>query len=402
MAMRRLLYAVIFTFTFVLAGTLLEAQESQQQLEEKRKKIEAEIAYTNKLIAEIKTDKQTSINQLQLVESKINSRNNLLANYKLQIHALTVSIETTELSIRNLNNDLKTLKKEYAKIAWYAYQYKTSYNKLIFLFSAESLNQAYQRMRYLDQLSVFLRNQAKGISDKESEKATALAKLQQKKEELDGLLKHESNEVYLLEGERQEKEKVTTSFRGREQELRKSLKAKEKEAGNLDKRIEDIIALETKPKSTAGKPATYALTPDEQLLSNSFFANKGKLPWPLERGVVSETYGVHTHPVLKKVQTKNNGVDLATAKNSEARCIFDGMVASVTTISNTNMAVIVKHGDYFTVYSNLDEVYVKKGDQVKTNQLLGQVHTNLKGETELHFEVRKGVIPQNPVYWISH
>ena len=117
MAMRRLLYAVIFTFNFVLSGTLLEAQESQQQLEEKRKKIEAEIAYTNKLIAEIKTNKQTSINQLQLVESKINSRNNLLANYKLQIHALTVSIETTELSIRNLNNDLKTLKKEYAKIA---------------------------------------------------------------------------------------------------------------------------------------------------------------------------------------------------------------------------------------------------------------------------------------------
>ena len=402
MAMRRLLYAVIFTFNFVLSGTLLEAQESQQQLEEKRKKIEAEIAYTNKLIAEIKTNKQTSINQLQLVESKINSRNNLLANYKLQIHALTVSIETTELSIRNLNNDLKTLKKEYAKIAWYAYQYKTSYNKLIFLFSAESLNQAYQRMRYLDQLSVFLRNQAKGISDKEREKAAALAKLQQKKEELKGLLKLESNEVYLLEGERSEKEKVTASFSGREKELRKSLKAKEKEAGDLDKRIEDIIALETKPKSTAGKPTTYALTPEEQLLSNSFFANKGKLPWPLERGVVSETYGVHTHPVLKKVQTKNNGVDLATAKNSEARSIFDGMVASVTTISNTNVAVIVKHGDYFTVYSNLDEVYVKKGDQVKTNQLLGRVHTNLKGETELHFEVRKGVVPQNPVYWISH
>ncbi len=391
----------IITISFLLMGSWLHAQESQQELENKRKKLEAEIAYTNKLISEVLTNKQSSLNQLKLVEVKIDKRNNLLANYKLEIHALSTSIETTELSIRNLNRDLDLLRKEYAKMAWYAYQYKTAYNKLIFLFSAESLNQAYQRMRYLDQLADYMRKQAAEITEKETEKQDALSAFTQKKEKLSGLLSQESTEVYLLEKERLEKKKVTASLNGQEKQLKSALREKERESKKLANQIEAIITAETKKVVSSGKKVNYELTPEEKTLSNSFLANKGKLPWPLERGVVSETFGVHKHPVLKKVQTKNNGVDMATSKNSDARCVFDGKVASVTKISNTNIAVIVKHGDYFTVYSNLDQVFVQKGDQVKTLQLLGRVHTNLKSETELHFEVRKGSVPQNPAYWIS-
>jgi len=386
---------------FVLMGLCLHAQESQQELENKRKKLEAEIAYTNKLISEVLTNKQSSLNQLKLVEVKIDKRNNLLANYKLEIHALNTSIETTELSIRNLNRDLDLLRKEYAKMAWYAYQYKTAYNKLIFLFSAESLNQAYQRMRYLDQLADYIRKQAAEITEKETEKQQALTAFTQKKEKLNQLLSQESTEVYLLEKERLEKTKVTASLNGQEKQLRSALRDKERESKKLADQIEAIITAETKKVVSPGKNVNYELTPEEKTLSNSFYANKGKLPWPLERGVISETFGVHKHPVLKKVQTKNNGVDMATSPNSDARCVFDGKVASVTKISNTNIAVIVKHGEYFTVYSNLDQVFVQKGDEVKTLQLLGRVHTNLKSETELHFEVRKGSVPQNPAYWIS-
>jgi len=391
----------IITIGFLLMGSWLYAQQSQQELENKRKKLEAEIAYTNKLISEVLTNKKSSLNQLKLVEVKIDKRNNLLANYKLEIHALNTSIETTELSIRNLNRDLDLLRKEYAKMAWYAYQYKTAYNKLIFLFSAESLNQAYQRMRYLDQLADYIRKQAAEITEKETEKQAALTAYTQKKEKLSGLLSQESTEVYLLEKERLEKKKVTASLNGQEKQLRSALREKERESKKLANQIEAIIAAETKKEVSPGKNVNYELTPEEKNLSNSFLANKGKLPWPLERGVISETFGVHKHPVLKKVQTKNNGVDMATSQNSDARCVFDGKVASVTKISNTNIAVIVKHGEYFTVYSNLDQVFVQKGDQVKTLQLLGRVHTNLKSETELHFEVRKGSVPQNPAYWIS-
>lgn len=389
-----------FFFVLLLSTNLL-AQESQKELEEKRKKIENEIAYTNKLISEVLTNKKSSLQQLNLVEVKIDKRNNLLANYKLEVYGLNASIETTELSLRNLDKDLKLLRKEYAKMAWYAYQYKTAYNKLIFLFSAESLNQAYQRMRYLDQLSEYIRKQAQEITEKENEKKATLMTLTQKKEKLSGLLSKESTEVYLLEKERQEKKQVTASLTGQEHQLKKALRDKEKEAQKLADQIDKIIAAETVKVAPSGKKVNYELTPEEKTLSNSFYANKGKLPWPLERGVISETYGVHSHPVLKRVQTKNNGVDMATSKNSDARCVFDGKVASVTKISNTNIAVIVKHGDYFTVYSNLDQVFVQKGDNVKTLQVLGRVHTNLKSETELHFEVRKGSVPQNPAYWIS-
>lgn len=391
----------VFIFILMGFGTSLLAQESQKELEAKRKKIESEIAYTNKLISEVVTNKKSSLKQLNLVEVKIDKRSNLLANYKLEIYSLNTSIETTELSLRNLERDLKALKTEYAKMAWYAYQYKTAYNKLIFLFSAESLNQAYQRMRYLDQLSEYIRRQASEITEKEDEKKAALLALKQEKEKLSGLLSNENTEVYLLEKERLEKKRVTASLNGQEKQLKKALRDKEGEARKLANQIDKIIAAETVKVSASGKKVNYELTPEERTLSTTFLANKGKLPWPLDRGVISETYGVHKHPVLKKVQTKNNGVDMATSKNSDARCVYDGRVASVTKISNTNMAVIVKHGDYFTVYSNLDQIYVQKGDKVKTLQLLGRVHTNLKSETELHFEVRKGSVPQNPAYWIS-
>ena len=388
---------------FLFQGFLITgyAQQSQQELENKRKQLESEIAYTNQLLSEVRSSRESSLKQLKLIEVKIDKRNNLLANYKLEVHSLNTSIESAELSLRNLNNDISTLKKEYARIAWYAYQYKTSYNKLIFLFSSESINQAYQRMRYLDQLGSYIRQQASEIKQLEAEKKNNVQVLSAKREKLTSLLQKENEEVYALENELKQKKQVTTSLGGQESQLKKTLKDKQQEANKLAQQIEQIIAAETKPVAKPGKPATYQLTPEERVLSNSFFANKGKLPWPVERGVITETFGLHKHPVLKRVQTKNNGVDFATSKDSDARCVFDGVVTSVTKISNTNIAIIVKHGDYFTVYSNLDLVFVQKGERVNTLQLLGRIHTNLKGETELHFEVRKGAVPQNPAYWIA-
>ncbi len=135
-------------------------------------------------------------------------------------------------------------------------------------------------------------------------------------------------------------------------------------------------------------------------MEKDFVSNKGKLPWPIERGVISETFGVHQHPVLKNVKTKNNGIDIATSKNSEARSVFNGEVVSIASITASNKAVIIKHGEYFTVYSNLDNVYVTKGDKVTTKEFIGKVHTNLEGKTELHFQIWKGKTLQNPSTWI--
>ncbi|MFK5857181.1 MAG: peptidoglycan DD-metalloendopeptidase family protein [Bacteroidota bacterium] len=387
-------------FIVLLFSLSVFSQESQKDLEVKRKKLESEIAYTNKLLNETKSNKTATVSQLRLINVKINTRIDLLATLKSEMYYLNIKIETTESSLLKLNEQLTTLKEKYIEIAWHAFKYSTSYSKLIFLFSAEDINQAYQRMRYLDQISTYIRKEAERIKETEKEKNELLDQLKSEKLKKNKLLGNEQAEIYELEKEQLQKTKIKKDLQSKEKQLRTSIRNKEKQRKQLARQIEKIIAAEIAPKKDVTTGKTYALTPSEKKLTSSFVANKGRLPWPTQRGVISETYGVHNHPVLKKVKTKNNGINIVTAKNSEARAVFKGKVVSITKISNTNLAIIIKHGEYFTVYSNLDKVFVKKGDEVDTKETIGQIHTNLKGKTELHFEIWKGTSKQNPAYWV--
>ncbi len=391
------LHIVVFFMILAFSG---QTQNKQSQLEEKRKKLEKEIAYTSKLLKETQSHKNSSLNQLRLLNVKVTKRTDLVATLKAEVYYLNDKIETTEVSILKLEEEIKDLKQKYAEIAWHAFKYKTAYNKLIFLFSADGINQAYQRMRYLDQLSSYIRIEADNIEKKELEKSIMLDQLLNERAKKAKLLSNEQAEIEVLEREQSQTNRLTSNLQSRERQLRKTKKDKEKQTKELDRQIQKIILAETTPKKDATTGKTYGLTPSEKKLSQSFASNKGKLPWPTERGIISETYGVHKHPVLKKVKIKNNGINIATSKNSEARAVFSGRVVSITKISNTNLAVIVKHGEYFTVYSNLDKVFVKRGDEVDTKEVIGDIHTNLKGETELHFEVWKGSSKQNPAYWV--
>lgn len=390
------LLILIFSIGFFHA----EAQDSAKELEAKRKQLEKEIEYTNQLIDQTRKSKQVTVKELQLLNSQISKRNELLATLKKEISNLETRIDLNAHTLNKLNRDLSVLKKEYAKIVYFAYKHHTAYNRLVYLFSAEDFNQAYQRLRYLDQVSEYIRTEAGNIRNMEDNKATEQMVLNDQMAEKNKLLDKENDQVSKLEQEQAQKNSVMQSLSGKEKQLKKDLANKEKESKKLKKKIEDIIARETAPKKTKAGGKAYALTPEEKLISDNFAANKGKLPWPIERGIVSETFGVHQHPVLKGVKTKNNGIDIVSAQDAEARCVFDGKVVSITSITTTNIAVIIKHGEYFTVYSNLDDVYVKQGDEVKTKEVIGQVHTSLKGNTELHFEVWMGRNTQNPAYWI--
>ena len=392
-------YGLISIFILFL-GFQTIAQQSKSDLQKKRNKIENEIAYTNKLLSETRKNKQNTLGELKLINSKLNNRNELIATLKNEAYILNNEISITENSIKNLNADLIQLKKEYAKVVYFAYKYKTSYNKLIYLFSADDFNQAFQRMRYLDQIGEFIRDEAIAIRKKEEEKQLYLNVLKEQKGQKKSVLDKESNQLYKLEGEKAEKDLLKNKMQAQEKDLRAQLRTKEKEARKLEKKIEDIIAKATKPKIKKGEK-TFSLTPEEKQLSVSFVGNKGKLPWPTDRGVISESFGIHSHPVLKGVKTKNNGINIATSRGSDARSIFDGTVVSVTTITNNNRAVIIRHGDYFTVYSNLETIYVKAGDNIKVKETLGRIHTNGNGKTELHFEVWKGKGKQNPAYWLK-
>ena len=391
--------AIVLFFLLYLFAFPLFSQE-QQKLEKERKKIEADIKYTNDLLEETRKSKKSTVYELRLISNKLKQRNELIATLKKEINVLNRKISSTQDGIVDLNNEIDALIDEYAKVAYFAYRHKTAYNKLIFLFAAEDLNQAYQRLRYLDQISAFIRSEAKQIRLKESTKEKELKTLNKQKLEKKDLLDAQNVQLLKLEQEESEKKKIKADLSGKEKQLRASIRAKEKEAKKLKKKIEGIIARElakAKPKTKGG---TYALTPEEKLLSDSFAANKGKLPWPTERGLVSETFGVHRHPVLKNVKTKNNGLNIVTSKGTEVRAVFSGEVVSVVTLTTTNRAVIMKHGEYFSVYSNLEEVFVKKGDILETKEKLGRVHTNTKGKTELHFEIWQGKVLLNPSLWI--
>ncbi len=392
---------LILSFLFFLAVFSVFAQQSKNELEKKRKKIEEEIAYTNKLLEETRKTKKNTLNELNLINNKLTYRNELVATLKKETYSLDNEISITENSIKNLNRDLGSLKKEYSKVVYFAYKYKTSYNKLIYLFSAEDLNQAYQRMRYLNQIGDFISKQAKEIKAKEAKRQEYLKSLKDKKREKNMLLDKENTQLYSLEEERSKKNALSRQILSKEKNLRARLRKKQKEERKLNRQISDIIAKATGTKTAKGKTTAYSLTPEEKKLSDSFAGNKGKLPWPTLKGVISEFYGVHEHPVLKNVKTRNNGINIATSKGSDARCVFEGKVVSVTTITNNNKAVIVKHGSFFSVYSNLEDVYVSTGDHLDMKEPLGRIHTTNQGKTEIHFEIWKGKAIQNPAYWIK-
>jgi septal ring factor EnvC (AmiA/AmiB activator) len=392
------LIPVLFLMLLMAARPLFG--QEQKQLENRRKKIEADIKYTNRLLQETRKNKKSTIYELRLIANKIKQRNNLILMLKKELAVINSQIRTTEDGIDDLNEELIALKEEYAKVAYFAYRHKSAYNKLIFLFAAEDLNQAYQRLRYLDQISVFIRKEAKEIKEKENLKEKELKTLNSQQAEKRRLLEKQNVQLLKLEQEEAEKKNIKAELSGKEKQLRASLRAKEKEAKKLKKKIENIIAREMARSKAKTKNKSYALTPEEKQLSDSFAANKGKLPWPTERGIISETFGVHQHPVLRNVKTKNNGLNIVMAKGSEVRSVFAGEVVSIVNITTTNKAIIVKHGNYFSVYSNLEEVFVKKGDQLKTKENIGRVHTNTKGKTELHFEIWNGKVLLNPSLWI--
>lgn len=383
----------------LLIAIPLQGQE-QKQLENERKKIEDEIDYTNRLLEETRKSQKTTIYELNLISSKIQQRKELVATLKKEISVLEKKVFLSEGGIKQLNEELVSLKDEYAKVAYFAYRHKTSYNKLIYLFASEDLNQAYQRLRYLDQISAFIRSEAQEIRELESRKENELLSLKKQKSEKLDLLDAQSIQLLKLEQEESKKKRVKSELSGKEKQLRSDLRSREKEAKKLKKKIEDIIARELELAKSKSKKDSYDLTPEQKLVSNSFAANKGKLPWPTESGLISETFGVHQHPVLKNVKTKNNGLNIVTSAKSEVRTVYSGEVVSVVTITTTNKAIIVKHGDYFSVYANLDEVFVQKGDQLETKQKLGRLHTNAKGKTELHFEIWQGKVLLNPALWI--
>jgi septal ring factor EnvC (AmiA/AmiB activator) len=393
---------------FCFSGSF--AQKDRAKLEQDKKKVEEEIEYTNKLLEQTRQNRQISLNEVVILNKKISQREQLINTINNEVQLVDYQMSLAQDSIKLLEQDLKSLKDEYAKMIYYSYKNKNLYDRLIFIFSAEDFNQAYQRMKYFEHYNEYRKQQALLIQIKQKRLEIKMEDLAAIRNQKNSLLSSEERQRQQLTVEREQKNKSVQSLSKKEKELQKTLKEKEAAARKLQQAIQDIIAEEIrlanerakKTGAVSEKTGLFALTPEEKIISDNFMSNRGKLPWPVEQGIISSTYGEHPHPVLKNVKTRNNGIDVLTEAGAEARAIFNGVVTRVMNVPNNNNVIIIRHGEFLTVYSNLDQVYVKIGEKVSTKQKIGKVFTNkTDSKTEMHFEVWQSKTLLNPEEWLA-
>ena len=411
-------------FTFTPSYGQKTKGKSKKQLQSEINSLQKEISTANQLLKKTKKDKEMTLNEVSILDKKIKQREQLIQNYNEQIAVLDDEINTGQSNIKTLNSDLSKLQKEYAKMIVFANKNRSHYERLGFIFASKDFNQAFRRLRYIREFSDARKVKMDQIAAIERQISSEVEASQQAREEQAAMLKDEKTQQEALQKEKKDLNGQVAKLKKKEGKIQQDIKNKQQQAKKLQKAIDDIIAEEirkanaeaerkrkeeAKKNANKGKATTTApkekgmtLTPAEKTLSSNFVNNKGKLPWPVERGVISSSYGKHASVVSDKVTVTNNGIDIATTEGAQARAVFDGEVTSVTKLMGSNTVVIIRHGEYFTVYSNLENVTVKHGDKVKTKQNLGTVHTNkTEDKTELHFELLKEMSRQNPANWLT-
>lgn len=393
---------------WLLSGCLVCIQaQDKKTLEANKKKLEQEIAQTNKQLSKTNKQKKATVAELQLVNSNINKRQQLIKGLNQEVSLTEREMGRLQSKINRLSNDIETLKKEYAHILTLAHRHRNQYSLLMFIFSSKSFNQAWRRLRYISQYDDYLRKQVAIITEKQEVLASSKKELETERNNKKQLVVSQEKAKKELEKEQREKNKIVSQLKKQESSLRKKLQSQQQKVNQLNAQIKKIIEAEIRASqkqentSKPGSGSSYALTPAEKALSSNFESNKGKLPWPLERGTISGHFGTHPHPVISNLTVTNNGIDILTEKGACARAVFKGEVCNIESAYGLKF-VMVRHGAYITVYANLDQVYVKKGQTVDTKQKIGRVyHDAEENKTELQFQVWKNTTKLNPESWIA-
>lgn len=406
-----------YIFLLLIVFNFSAFSQSKEELKKQKSAIEKEISYTTDLLDKTKSNKNKSLSYLKALNTQIKNKENLLQTLNIEISLLNKQIKKTEKSILTIESsivneqeNLLKLKEEYSKMIYAAFKQKGSRNDLMFIISSEDFNQAYKRINYLKQYSSFRKNQAIKIQESQLALESIKNDLQLQKEKLieeskdkSSLVGFKKTELTTISNTKDEKQKLVTKLSKSEKLFKKQLKDKQQQAKVLDDKIRKIIEEEIrKARAEAEKKNKgFALTPEAMALSSEFSKNKGKLPWPMEKGVIVQGYGKQKHPIFAGVETFNNGIDIATDENTVVRVIFDGTISRIFFIKGEGKAILVNHGEYFSVYSGLKEVSVKVGDKVLSKEKIGVVITQeVEQKTELHFEIWKGYDKHNPSEWL--
>lgn len=395
--------SILLVLTLSLA-TMVSAQE-KESLKKERDKISDEINYTNKLLQETRQNRSKMEGELGLLNKKIRLREDLISSIKKEVRLYNRQIDRNREQIAQLESELGELKNRYAELVRLAHRTNRSQDRLMFIFASEDFIQAVRRIRFFRQLADVRKNQATDIL-RTKEKLIGLNR------ELDGAISSKNQTLQQEQDAKQDlsqdlsKQKETvSSLKSEERDLLRTLKKQEKQREKVNKEIQRIIEAEilASKKDNAG---VFSLTPEAAALSADFEKNRGKLPWPVERGVITQKFGDNPHPVLAGIMVPNNGVNIATNQNAQIRAVFDGTVSGVFSIPGAGKNVIINHGGYRSVYSNMKEVFVSKGQTISAKEAIGLVLTDeVDGKTEAHIEIwkvsEKGTVKEDPAKWIA-
>lgn len=399
--------------------------QDQKALEKKRKQLESEINQTQKAIQQTQQTRNNSLKEIINLEKQIELRKELIENTFKEVKEYSIQIDETTSHLKALENKLNILRDNYAKAIYGTYKSYRITDQFLFVANSANFSEALRRLNYLRKIGDYRKSQVDDIIKTQDDINLKLASIQTKKNAQERLLNQQKKQESELSKNKTQKAKLVEQLKVKEGNLNKQLAQKKKEAEKLNAQIQAIIAKEIERQrkleeerkrkeaeqtgkkdgsSTSGSsktPTTAPVTPEVQKLSASFASNKGRLPWPVERGTISRGFGVYRHPEYGG-EIDNKGLDIRTDKNANVRAVFDGKVISIVSNPIYKNAVIISHGDYFTVYTKLESVNVSKGQSVSAKQVIGKVYTDdEKNETEMHFEVWQGNVPQNPSYWIA-
>lgn len=391
--------------------------QSIAELEAKKKQALESLAQTNKLLNETQKSKQGSVNKINLIKRNINDRKTVINSLNGQISVMEKSIEELRTEKQQLETRLHYLKSDYEKLVRETHARRNHFSPLLFIISSDNAGQAYRRFRYLQEYSSYRKNQAVEIQKVTQQIALKEQTLSSDLDSKERMVTEKEREAKKLESDRQQENSMLTQLQKKERKLKDQQKKQQRQADELNNKIQKLIADEIrkederrkKAASEAAKesgkpvPTTFEMSKDEQLIAGNFEKNRGRLPLPVEQGFVSGHFGVQKHPVLSHVTTNNKGVYIQAPSGSLARAIFEGVVTQCFMVPGSNSAVIVKHGNYRTVYSNLTEIYVKEGDKISTKQKIGKIFVDTENDnkTELYMMLYKDKTIENPEVWLA-
>ncbi|PVX51990.1 septal ring factor EnvC (AmiA/AmiB activator) [Balneicella halophila] len=367
--------------------------QNVSDLKKKQEKNKKELEYTNKILKSVRTKQSSSLSKLKALQQDIKTRETSVKLYRDEVEELQKAIDHSNKQIQVFNDKQEKLKKVYGELLVSAYYQNGTLDKWIYIFASEDFSQAYNRYKYFEQVNDYTYNQLsvlKNLKDSVNENVQKVVALKTEKE---SLVEKEQQAQQTLDAKKKEQQKEINRLKAKEKDLLSRLKVQQQRERNLKKQIEKLIARTAKKERK--KPPTKA---DIQL-GKSFIANKGKLPWPVD-GFISSAFGEHAHPILKTVKVRNDGIDITAQKGSTCKAVFNGEVSQVLSIPGLNSTVIIKHGSYLSVYANLINLYVKKGDKIQTGQSLGKIATGSDGATVMKLQIWKNTSRQNPKYWL--